>query len=411
MVITQRLSTFVRRMFLVLLLLQVIGPGQVAYAEQNAAPRDAKTLAEEAASLYANLEQENRIGENAETRELVRIIQKILEMHPTSREAFLIKRGRFPGIDPEFVKELAGLQGPISLERQSETTMTSGASTSWFQAPAQVHTGPDASRNESALTSVAAAQLRAPSVSRRDVFEQMKASSVLVIQLNPLRDGRLIWYAHGSGSFIAPNLVLTNTHVVEATDGVVGHSFLVVNRELGISRAVVRARAQAASGRGIDAAVLEVLDVRSDNIVPITAEFTEGDTAILSGFAGKASVLDQAFVDLQEMVNSGVIPTEDHIPSPKFSTGAVQAIFQKTGGEETVAADIEATGGASGSAIVNACGEMIALLYAVSTAYVDQRGKVDASTYNYSVSAREVMRWLDSARIPYSKASAPCPNY
>jgi hypothetical protein len=398
-------------MFLVLLLFQLTGTGQVANAEPNVPHQDVKALAQEAASLYADLKQGNRIGENVETRELARIIQEILEKHPTSREAFLIKRGRFHGMDSAFVSELSSRQWSMSGEHQAEATIASQAATSWFQAPAQTYPRPETSKNAHAVTSLATTRSRSPTMSRRDVFEQMKASSVLIIQLNPLRDGRLVWFSHGSGSFIAPNLVLTNTHVVESEDGVVGHSFLVVNRELGISRAVVRARAQAASGRGIDAAVLEVLDVRSDTIVPITAEFTEGDTAILSGFAGKASLLDQAFVDLKEMVNSGVIPTEDHIPSPKFSSGAVQAIFRKTGGEETVAADIEATGGASGSAIVNACGEMIALLYAVSTAYVDQRGKVDASTYNYSVSAREVMRWLDSARIPYSKASTPCIQY
>ena len=243
---------------------------------------------------------------------------------------------------------------------------------------------------------------------RRDLYDHLKDTTLLVMALNQV-NGRLILMGHGTGSFISDTHVLTNTHVVEREPGVNADAYLLVNRRLGISRAVLRAKAQAPSGRGIDAAVLEALDFRSSAALPISTDLAEGDTAILAGFSARANELDQAYVDILEMVNSSVFPAEESRPLPKFTSGRVQAVYMSREGEETVAADIEASKGASGSAIVNRCGDAIALFYATTATYADRETlKVDTARFNYAVSSRELIKWLTSAGIPFRTETRRC---
>lgn len=397
------------------------------------------------------VELRNRLGlsgtaEDGATRDMWEawlIINQILRDHGRSREAYLLRRNRFPGVDLDMARAAAGQwiaanpdaatlyagsagqgEGPATVVGRETAAAASDvagagtvgpatATTSWFRGAGGSGGTSAIGRNAaSAATTAPLGQTQAQP--RKDLYEFLKATTVIVLKLGPGTGGRLVVVAHGTGSFIAPGLVLTNTHVVEDRPGIPATYFLVANRTLGLSRAVLVSRGQARSTDpnipdvGVDAAVLEVLDVRSKDFLSFTPEFTEGDMVVLSGFAGRANRLDKAFVELLDVVDAGVIPTAASIPSPKFSSGRIQAVFTDVRGEETVAADIEATQGASGSALVDSCGRLVALLYAVSTARVDKDNYVDASMYNYSASARVVTEWLDSARVPYTMSAMPC---
>lgn len=352
--------------------------------------------------------------------EIASILQLILDTAPQSREALMIRRGQIAGFDLSVLQvlarrwaqdnpELVESEGQINLVSDSKHSKNeSSAVVSWLSAKpvvdASVATEMTAQAPDTTATGVAPLRL-----SSRDHFDFRKKTTVLVIQLAPLRNGVLQWFSHGTGSFIGPNLVLTNTHVVEDSPGVLGHSFLVVNQSLGISRAIVLARGRDASKQGVDVAVLQVLDFVSPNYLQLSDQVREGDQAVLAGYPGKLSDFDKAFLDLQSRVNSGVVPTKESIPVPKFSSGAVQSVFTKMDTDlESLSADLEVAAGASGSALTNDCGQIIAVVHSTTTALMDDEGYVDAAMYSISVTSREVMKWLESARIPFERVSSPC---
>jgi hypothetical protein len=51
---------------------------------------------------------------------------------------------------------------------------------------------------------------------------------------------------------------------------------------------------------------------------------------------------------------------------------------------------------------------MIAVFHSATTALMDDEGYVDAAMYSISVTSREVMKWLESARIPFERVSSAC---
>ncbi len=397
----------------------------------------AAELAQEARNRWDAIGGMAGLGPRAEIHELSLILARLLQEHPKSREAMLARRGRLIDVDPQLVATYADAWraanpdavdiGPAPAQSQAEAAAMIGGfaavvppkpapSPSWFRAAPVAPVAPQAAKptQPAAAPPVVAERRDGPQrLATRDLYERLKKTTVLIIQLGQARDGRYLWFSHGTGSFIGPKTVLTNTHVVEASKGVPAQYFLIVNRELGVSRATLRARAQTASGRGIDAAVLDVTDVTAENFLTFASDFTEGDDVVLSGFAGRANDSDRAYIDLQEMVNSGVLPGADSIPVAKFSSGEIQSVYIDERGEETVAAGVIATSGASGSSLTDYCGRVVGLYYASTRQITEVRGNkvsVDAVKYNFSVSAREITKWLDSARVPYLTSAGLCPT-
>jgi hypothetical protein len=408
----------------------VLDAGDVKLAQSTVAASDidatptlsSQELMQRAKQRLQDFDQHADNQPSHEAWEIASLLQLILDTAPQSREALIIRRGQIAGFDLSVLQELArrwAQDNPESVESGVEINLVSDAGlsktersdiVSWLSAKplagAKAANATEMAVQTPNSTSTGASSFR---LSARDHFDFRKKTTVLVIQLAPLRNGVLQWFAHGTGSFIGSNLVLTNTHVVEDAPGVLGHSFLVVNQSLGISRAIVLARGRDASKQGVDVAVLQVLDFSSPNYLQISDQVREGDQAVLAGYPGKLSDFDKAFLDLQSRINSGVVPTKDSIPVPKFSSGAVQSIFTKMDTDlESLSADLEVAAGASGSALTNDCGQMIAVFHSATTALMDDEGYVDAAMYSISVTSREVMKWLESARIPFERVSSAC---
>jgi hypothetical protein len=404
------------------------GPTKIAQANLAALDGDSKPLLSSkelmqlARQRLQDFDQRGDSQPSHDAWDIASLLQLILDTAPKSREALIIRRGQIAGFDLFVLQELArrwALENPELVDTGIEINLVSdlnqskdkGSETvSWFLAkPVADDQSATASELTAQTPDAASNGVAQGRLSSRDHFDFRKRTTVLVIQLAPLRNGVLQWLYHGTGSFIGPNLVLTNTHVVETDPGVLGHSFLVVNQSLGISRAVVLARGRDASKQGVDAAVLQVLDFYSPDYLQLTDQVQEGDQAVLAGYPGKLSDFDRAFLDLQSRIDSGVIPTNDSIPVPKFSSGAVQSVFTKMDTNlESLSADLEVAAGASGSALTNECGQMVALFHSATTALIDDQGYVDAAMYSFSVTSREVMKWLESARIPFERVSSPC---
>ena len=161
-------------------------------------------------------------------------------------------------------------------------------------------------------------------------------------------------------------------------------------------------------------AIIEVLNYRNPTQMTFATNVQEGEDIAIGGYPARALEADRGFIQFREMMKQNQIPTTSQIPNTKFAFGFVQSVFTKSDtGLENVQEGVETTGGNSGSPLVNACGQVIALHYEGSQAEVQKSGDkfvVDASKFNYAISFREVMKFLRDADIPYQQASAACPH-
>jgi peptidoglycan hydrolase-like protein with peptidoglycan-binding domain len=237
----------------------------------------------------------------------------------------------------------------------------------------------------------------ARALSRTDLVDQLRENVVFVYNGS----------GYGTGFFITPKHILTNAHVVENTEKVI-----VVNKSIRLRPALVRYRGMTAKSGGIDASILEVLDYSHPTFLKFAGEVREGEDIAIGGFPGRALEFDRGYNQFKELVAANQLPTLDQIPTTKFAFGVVQSVFtDNRTGLENVQEGLETTGGNSGSPVVNACGDVVALHYSGSKAFVESSGQsifVDASKFNFAISHREVIKFLKAAGVTHQEGGATC---
>jgi S1-C subfamily serine protease len=212
----------------------------------------------------------------------------------------------------------------------------------------------------------------------------------------------------GTGFFISPNYILTNTHVVGSASKVV-----VLNRSMHLKAGIVKYRGMTPDHVGIDAAIIQVLNYSNPTYMTFASNVREGEDVAIGGYPYRALKADRGFIQFLEMMKQNQLPTTSQIPNTKYAFGVVQSVFTNNDtGLENIQEGVETTGGNSGSPLVNDCGQVVALHYEGSQAEVQAHGNklyVDASKYNYAISFREVLKFLRDASIPYREAKLACP--
>jgi hypothetical protein len=211
----------------------------------------------------------------------------------------------------------------------------------------------------------------------------------------------------GTGFFISPTHILTNTHVVADTSKVI-----VVNKTIRVQPALVRYRGMTKDGLGIDAAIVETINYRHPTFMTFATDVKEGEDIAIGGYPYRALQVDRGFRQFLDLIDRNQLPTASQIPNTKFAFGFVQSVFTDAkSGLENVQEGVETTGGNSGSPLVNACGEVIALHYSGLVGQVKVSGNqatVDTSKYNFAISFREVQKFLRDAGVTYQASAAPC---
>lgn len=251
-------------------------------------------------------------------------------------------------------------------------------------------------------------------LTRREVVNRLRQNVVIVIGQNQ----RTRNWSVGTGFFITPTHLLTNTHVVEETEDV-----FIANRAVQVRAARVTFRGMArrtvgagTQSVGIDTAVIEVLNYRSTSVLPFASNIEEGETVAIAGYPGVALSTDKAYNDFLALLTSARIPTEDSIPSARFDFGTVYAIFTH---QETTVENFQSGGlgakGNSGSPVVNACGQVVGQIYRGPQARLDvvQSGRETVAVgetvnYNVNLSFRALVRFLRASSIPFQQASENC---
>lgn len=415
----------------------------------QAEDQSAKVLAAKALALHAGLENRQGAARDEDIFRVHLLVSVIRQRYPRSREALLLERHRFYGIDIVEIERKATLWAALNQRRAQDIATEDLAETELAASESAVarDAAPLISPRLAPSTTARAPPLRpsrpqaqpspiappaarprttrprpAPSFapppvrfSQRELSDRLRRAVVIVVTFTR-RNGRLDWKSHGTGFFITDRHILTNDHVVRDGHGGVAEEILIANRELGLSRVRLVQAGKSSDGRGIDTALLEALNVRSQHILPMTFDYREGDAVTIAGYPGRSAKYDRAFQDFLSLIRSGSAPGVDEIPNPKFSTGAIQSVFRNPQGKENLENGFETTGGNSGSPVVNACGFLVGQHYGASRAFArrsgagaERRYEVDTSKFNYSTAAREIANWLRPWPVQPMLAQGPCP--
>jgi S1-C subfamily serine protease len=219
--------------------------------------------------------------------------------------------------------------------------------------------------------------------------------------------------ATGTGFFIAPNLILTNDHVAgKANRVLVASKVLPLNVQAG--KVLYRGRVGgSADALGIDAAIIEVEKYRHPTFLKFAQDAPAVTTFVAAGgFPGRSLGEDRGKDDFFKVILQGNLPTSEQLPHMTISTGNVQSYFQdKRSGRERMQQSAQTSHGSSGSPIVNACGEVVALLDSGSTqsiAEVVKQGYVEGTDFIWTYAAAEVLKFMKSVKLEPQIASERC---
>jgi S1-C subfamily serine protease len=178
-------------------------------------------------------------------------------------------------------------------------------------------------------------------------------STVLIVS-NPANESDR--QSIGTGFFIAPNLIMTNAHVVDdAGEG----TLRVYNSELGVIAATIKAIGKSADEGGPDLAVLEVA---APGAVPhlTFARVTEQAQVRAVGFPGFIVMRDAQFMSAMNATNQ-----QRPEKKPTISNGNVLAVqVEQDGG--WIYHDAFIARGNSGGPLVDACGRVVGVNTALS---------------------------------------------
>ena len=197
----------------------------------------------------------------------------------------------------------------------------------------------------------------------------------------------------GSGFFVAPDLIVTNRHVVEDADPA---KIVVTSKKLGrTTRARVVAQTPSSEIGGPDIALLHVDG--AGGIQPLAFSTTAAplDQVIAAGFPGLVMQSDEAFDRLRNGDASAV-------PEVILTDGRINAIQSAAGGMKIMPHSAAVSGGNSGGPLADACGRVLG----INTFITANREQVAHA--NYAQKSDGVVAFLRQNGVDVADLAAPC---
>ncbi|MEO0939410.1 MAG: trypsin-like peptidase domain-containing protein [Pseudomonadota bacterium] len=163
----------------------------------------------------------------------------------------------------------------------------------------------------------------------------------------------------------------------------------------------------------MDAALIRVENYTSQHFLPLNSRSQQDEWIAMAGYPGKAAEDDYRYTVLFSSLRRGQALNLGEVPTAVSSEGRINTLTINTTTRATdLLYSMPSGRGNSGSAVVNACGEVVGIHYAGSFSEVE-RGRdgkpvVKAVKYNRGVSMKDVVLFLDQigSGIPYART--PC---
>jgi S1-C subfamily serine protease len=197
----------------------------------------------------------------------------------------------------------------------------------------------------------------------------------------------------GSGFFIAPDLVVTNRHVVD--DALPGKLVIAGGKLTGAARADIVASSPTSEIGQLDIALLRVAPVPGVQPLAMSTAAAALDPVIAAGFPGLTMHGDDASVRLLEGDLSAV-------PTIILTDGKISAIQTAPGGLKIMPHTAAVSGGNSGGPLVDACGRVVG----VNTFITADQEQV-AHT-NYAQKSDALIAFLQANGVGVNASNEPC---
>jgi len=197
----------------------------------------------------------------------------------------------------------------------------------------------------------------------------------------------------GSGFFVAPDLIVTNRHVVEDADPA---QIVVTSKKLGrTTRARVVAQTSSSEIGGPDIALLRVDGAAGIQPLAFSTTAAPLDQVIAAGFPGLVMQSDEAFDRLRNGDASAV-------PEVILTDGRINAIQSAAGGMKIMPHSAAVSGGNSGGPLADACGRVLG----INTFITANREQVAHA--NYAQKSDGVVAFLRQNGVDVADLTAPC---
>lgn len=383
----------------------------------------ARSLAKEFDALAATATAGGNEAAQKAAYDAVQILDRIRREFPTSLEARLLQtKGRLPNrttdlqavyaLAEEWVRKTPDAEPMLPAELaigQGDDGTVIGDAVELEDAPDTGLSVPPRPTGDAGVllpgtqTEMGASLDRAdhPALSESDLHRRLRASSVLLFFVGNKKTGGLRAFHVGSGSLIAPDMVLTNAHVAEEMKDFSG-TWLVINETIGIRQAKVISIARRDTAYKIDAAVMQLQGFRAAEFLALNVAPRLDERILIAGYPGDATLLDQRYVTLQGLLEQGQIPQKTQLPTALLNEGRINNFIDYSGTNSTELQYTMVTApGNSGSPIVNICGEIVGLHYSGGARGAEVK-------FNGAVHARDVAEYLRSIRVPVQATEGVC---
>jgi hypothetical protein len=200
----------------------------------------------------------------------------------------------------------------------------------------------------------------------------------------------------GSGFFIAPDLIVTNRHVIEGTQG----RAYFTSRAIGsVHTATIMARSTKPGTPGQRDFALLMVDKYLDRkfFFPVNLAPVKLGSVIASGYPGLIIGNDESFSRLRNGDASAA-------PDLVLSRGEISANQTSENGVSTLAHTAQIMQGNSGGPLLDACGRVVGINTFISV-NVNKGGKA-----GFALSSQELLKFLDSHAVKAKVDKRTCGN-
>jgi S1-C subfamily serine protease len=219
--------------------------------------------------------------------------------------------------------------------------------------------------------------------------DRLRQATAFVI--TPISDDKV---GSGTGFFVAPEMLMTNRHVVEGAEG--GEVF-VTSKSLGqLRKGRIVTMSKGSQFGAPDFALVNVPGAGQSVTLPLTFSFDALQPVVAAGYP---SAITDSDISKRKLFNGDMSAA----PSLVMNQGSIQTL-QPVGDDVVIVHSTDISQGNSGGPLVDRCGRVVGINTFI---VVDSE---NAGRVSYALSARGVAGFLQGARVAPRVEQGDCPD-